>query len=451
MSIESLIATGIQPVQIPSPLAQASQLAQLRNSMNQNELARYTLGKAQQEDVTRNALADAYRQSVNEAGDIDYPALTRRLAAGGAGSQIAGILKTKFEGEEAANKANKAQVDLLDAALKQSRGFLATINPNSPTAPQQFLTWHHSQHAHKVIGPELARRGITPEQSLERINEAIAGGPAAFAQLLQQSALGIEKFMELNKPTTTVVDRSGQRDVLQTPGLGGRPTTVGTYPDVPFPENVEAQKMRMRPPGTTVNVSTDKAYGGAVAASAGKSDLAQVEAAAALPQQFAKVNETLQLLRTGDLNTGIGAELFTVLDRAKTQFANDKKAGQRVENTQYLDALLGSEVFPLIQQLGIGARGLDTPAEREYLRKVMTGTINLDRSTLLRLTELRRQALVNKAKEFNERVGSGELDALYKALPGRVKRKVDIPPEGAPDAGTSPVRAKADEILRGGK
>ena len=61
MSIESLIATGIQPVQIPSPLAQASQLAQLRNSMNQNELARYTLGKAQQEDVNRNALNAAYQ------------------------------------------------------------------------------------------------------------------------------------------------------------------------------------------------------------------------------------------------------------------------------------------------------------------------------------------------------------------------------------------------------
>ena len=226
MSIESLIATGIQPVQIPSPLAQASQLAQLRNFTNQNELARYTLGKAQQEDVNRNALADAYRQSVNEAGDIDYSALTRRLAAGGAGNQIAGILKTKSEGEEAANKANKARVELLDASLAQSGSFLTGINPADPVAPQQFADWIKSNHAHPVIGPELRSRNIRPEQAIAQMDAAVKQGPQAVAQLLQQSVLGVKKFMELNKSTLTSQTLGGTARLISTPGLGGDATVV---------------------------------------------------------------------------------------------------------------------------------------------------------------------------------------------------------------------------------
>ena len=34
---------------------------------------------------------------------------------------------------------------------------------------------------------------------------------------------------------------------------------------------------------------------------------------------------------------------------------------------------LGSETFPLIEDLGIGARGQDTPAEREFLNNLTSG------------------------------------------------------------------------------
>jgi hypothetical protein len=54
------------------------------------------------------------------------------------------------------------------------------------------------------------------------------------------------------KPTTQVIDQSGQRQVVQIPGFGGAPTTVGTYADVPLPANVQAQKIQIaqqsRPP-----------------------------------------------------------------------------------------------------------------------------------------------------------------------------------------------------------
>jgi hypothetical protein len=123
-----------------------------------------------------------------------------------------------------------------------------------------------------------------------------------------------------------------------------------------------------------------------------------VQKAESAVQSLPKIFATLDLIESGDTITGIGAELLTGLERLRSQFMNDVKAGKRVSNTQTLNAYLGSEVFPLIEALGIGARGLDTPAEREFLREVMTGTVNLDRNTLINLTNYRRDAALNAIK-----------------------------------------------------
>lgn len=176
----------------------------------------------------------------------------------------------------------------------------------------------------------------------------------------------------------------------------------------------------------TVTVSTDKAYKGAVATGGAKTDLEIYDAAQAAPNQIAKLDETLSILRSQDINTGIGAELFTVLDQARAQFLADKKAGKRVSSTQYLDSLLGSDVFPQISALGIGAKGLDTPAEREFLRQVMTGTITLNKDTLIKMAELRRKGIESNVTKFNKLVDDGSLDDFFDAR-RRPKEKVVLP------------------------
>jgi hypothetical protein len=155
--------------------------------------------------------------------------------------------------------------------------------------------------------------------------------------------------------------------------------------------------------------------------------LAQIDRAQSLPQEFAKIDETLGILRNTDINTGLGADLFTILDKARVQVTADKKAGKRAVNTEYLDSLLGSAVFPQIQALGIGARGLDTPAERDFLRKVLTGSISLSKDTLIKMTELRRKGLENEAALFNKRVEKGEFKPFEEAARRSVEA-VTVPP-----------------------
>lgn len=51
------------------------------------------------------------------------------------------------------------------------------------------------------------------------------------------------------KPTTTVIDQSGQRQLVQTTPFSGQVKTLGTYADVPLPAAVQAQKMQVAEKG----------------------------------------------------------------------------------------------------------------------------------------------------------------------------------------------------------
>ena len=166
----------------------------------------------------------------------------------------------------------------------------------------------------------------------------------------------------------------------------------------------------------------EKKLGGLI----GEKQFQIASAGEAAADNLIKINETLNELRTGEAFTGTFADLQTNIAKAQAKFADDKKAGKRVTDTEYLDALLGSDVFPMISSLGIGARGLDTVAEREFLRKVMTGSVALERDTLIKLTETRKNIAERAVKKYNEKVASGELDKYFK-IKGVQPQQLEIP------------------------
>jgi hypothetical protein len=238
MPLDTRIALGVQPIQIADPLAQYSQFAQARAAGNQNALAQYQLGSAQRADVQANALNEAYAGATDpNTGEIDYGKVRNFLAQKGAGSQIPGVIKGQAEYQKAQTEAQRAQSDLVDAKLKQSRQFLDTIDPAAPGAVNQYLAWHQANHADPVLGPILKARGVTEDQSRATIETAVAQGPQAFADLINKSKLGTEKFMEMNKPTLTSQNLGGTERILATPGLGGAaavvPGSTGTVTEKP--------------------------------------------------------------------------------------------------------------------------------------------------------------------------------------------------------------------------
>ena len=173
----------------------------------------------------------------------------------------------------------------------------------------------------------------------------------------------------------------------------------------------EVEKYR----ATSFNMGGEGAYEKRLGEQLAEQDIEFVKTSKQLPFSVQKMDDTLGLIRNPKTRTGKLSGLVTNIDAIKQNFLNvDDSVKEGVGNTQLLDALLGSEVFPMIKALGIGARGLDTPAEREFLRQVMTGTIELNRDTLTKMTMIRRRQFQSIADEYNRQLKSGELSSYMK-------------------------------------
>jgi len=170
----------------------------------------------------------------------------------------------------------------------------------------------------------------------------------------------------------------------------------------------------------------ETAFESTVGKKTGEEVVAFVNRAQAAPKNIAKIDEVLGILKSGGAVTGFGAESRLNLERAMSLFGNDVKAGKRVVDTQILDALLGSDVFPSLQSMGLGSKNIDTPAEREFIRQVITGTIQLDNDALVRLTQIRRNVETNAIKEYNQKLGSGKFDKYSKAADQKLE-KIEVP------------------------
>lgn len=210
----------------------------------------------------------------------------------------------------------------------------------------------------------------------------------------------------------------------------------------------EAQKARIAAAGAsrqTVQLPpAESAYQTTVGKSAGEADIASFDLAQRAADDLLKDFNTIDLLKTGKASTGITAELSLGINRLKADIGGDKEAARKVADTELLNALLGSDVFSNIQALGIGARGLDTPAEREFLREVVSGTISLNAETLRRMAEIRANVKERAIDRFNQRVEKGELDRFFQAT-GREKRKIEKPARPkAPEAGGKVFKTEAD-------
>mgnify|MGYP003652552934 CR=1 FL=1 len=106
--------------------------------------------------------------------------------------------------------------------------------------------------------------------------------------------------------------------------------------------------------------------------------------------------------------------------------AGNQDALKKVNDAEMINSLSGKEVFELIKALGIGARGLDTPAERKFLRAVLTGTNELTKETLLEMAAERRKIQVRNVEKWNKRSNDGDYDRFYTST-GYIKRPLEVP------------------------
>jgi hypothetical protein len=222
--LNALIAQGAQFKAPPDPFAQYAQMQQIQQGRNQNALAQYTLGKARQEDVTRNAMNQAYASNLNlETGEINYPGLYKSLAGAEAGASIPGIQKTQFETQTAQANLNKIKGEtrkqLLDFENSAKRDL--SLNPS----PENI----------RAYGQDAVIKGFaTPEQAAAKVAQYLAMKPEELKAMLSASGATAGEL----KPTLTPQTLGGTTQVLSTPAFGGTasvvPGSTGTVTNTPF-------------------------------------------------------------------------------------------------------------------------------------------------------------------------------------------------------------------------
>ena len=153
----------------------------------------------------------------------------------------------------------------------------------------------------------------------------------------------------------------------------------------------------------------------------------------AYDRELPRLYQTLDLLNSGNVNAGIFSELKTEIDRIKSSILNDPQAGKKASDSQVFDALTGSRVFSLFQQLGLGARGLDTPAERMFMIEVLTGRRTFELDALKELTRLAIKDNENVVKNYARKYETGSLDRYFTSTQNTEPLIAIRPKEVSPD------------------
>ena len=418
MPINPAIAMGVRGIELADPLAQYGRVAAIQQAQQQNALAQLQMRQAEREQEATNALNAAYREAYNpQTGDVDLNKLRSSLATGGYGAKLPdlekkfGELKTqrltqqKTEGEIAgqALTRTKTEGDILDAALKRSRGFLENLDPSAPGAAEAYLAWHEANHRDPIIGPALAARGITAEQSRGRIAQML-NTPGGLARLINESKLGTEEFMKANKPQTQVIDQYGQKVLLERPGLGGEWKPAGVYADVPLPAGVEAQKARLARAGAAqtkvVLPEQEKAFESELGKGQAKALLESRTGAEDARSIIDTVNQGRDILKSGMI-TGAGADFLVSLNQGLKTVGIDLGYADAAANSQAFMANMGQNVGKLIKQFGAGT-GL-SDADRKYAEQIAGGKINLDSKALTKILDINERAARNVIKAHNKK------------------------------------------------
>jgi hypothetical protein len=334
------------------------------------------------------------------------------------------------------------------ASLLEKQGTAATKDLERRIKGAQFLG--QSAGAFLSLPPErLNKATLAPWVSqmtgagllspdVTAIFDQMADDPAQLAQglqLLQSQAIDAEKQAErqfINQ------DLGGSVRTLTAPKYGAGPATV-------LPGSVAATTPSPNAPRTTVNTflpAAETEYAKVVGKGQGEADLTAYAAAEKAAADLERDNAALDLLEKGQPATGITAPIALEFNRIIASVKGDKTAAAKVRDTELLNAVLGQDVFANIQALGIGARGLDTPAEREYLREVVSGTITLNQQTLTEMARIRANIKGRAIDRFNQRIRSGELDPFFQAT-RRPKTEISKPARTAPSGG-KPANVPAD-------
>ena len=388
MPLDPSIILGVKPVQIDT--AQFSPMNALTNVMK--------FKQADQESRMNALKMDEYeRTRAEEEGTRNYLAKTDlstpegRMGLRKFGKTGLAYEKSLSEAEEAGLKQKKIKFE-----IQETRGkFVAQAKRDISQNPSDANITAYKEDL-------LANDLFT---DAEKAQMAAAADRILAMPLDQRSPFLASQGGGVSdlKPTTTVIDQSGQRQLVQTTPFTGAVKTLGTYADVPLPAAVQAQKMEVAAKSApNITVSTEKKYSEQFANKMADTDINKMTIAEKAPELAASANRIIDLVKQGNVFTGPIADVKLNIARALNVAGASNE--EKIANTESLISATGQSTLDAIKGAGLGTNQGFTDKDLRFLQGIAGGTIQLTSQTLTELARLQHQAATRSAEAWNKRV-----------------------------------------------
>jgi hypothetical protein len=400
MALDPNIALGVRPLEVPNQLAQYGQVQQLMAARDAQQINALKMQEAQAALEERNAL-----RRLNPSAP-DYESQLFKV------NPQLGISFRKEAATTAAQEAARKKSEFELKAAQRKFGDDLKRNLSANPSDENVVAW----------GQDAVLQGIyTEDQVASTVQQLLALPPQQRVSILSQAGASAGEL----KPTTQSVNRGGATELVQVTPFTGATKTIGTYEDVPLPANVVAQKKDIARAGATnLNVNTEKTYGSKFGGLIAESDAAKLSAAENAPRMAENADRIADLLATGKVITGTGANARLQLAKALNLAGGTDS--ERIKNTEVLVSSLAETTLGAIKASNLGAGQGFTNADRDFLEKAVAGQLSYDQKSLGELARLSRRAAEKSAEAWNKRAPSIPKSALEGT--GYSTEPVVIPP-----------------------
>ena len=387
----------------------------------------------------RRAVADALiSQSLQPMGDTQV--VTGRAVRNSPLEPIAKIVQafagrydqTKSD-EQSTHLQGQYRDEISDAIEERKRG-IADPNVGSDTATARMLA--------RIGRPEdVAKYAIANamngDEKMKLVDVPVEGQPgvtqktwmrpgATTGTAIGGQTKGDRKTATDTQGITRYIDTGEQVFATEKPKApeGMRYGAAGELEAIPAYAGLKKDIAQAGRTQVTQNVSTEKKYGEMFAGKTAETDVSMLDSARKSPELAARANRIKEVLASGKVITGAGAEFR--LGLGKVLGLAGASDAETISNTEALSTDLASNTLDSIKASGLGGGTGFSNADRDFLEKAKGGKITLEATTLDRLADLAHRAASLSASSWSKRV----IDIPDTALQGTgIKRDpITVPP-----------------------
>lgn len=364
----------------------------------------------QREIDRRKMLAQALMNQQRPQGSMAGRFYVRPSAASNVVSGLANI-----GGIYQANKADKEQLQLEeDQKAQLAKAIREMTGAPPPVMDQSGMTGPSSAPANPQREAALSvLRGLPLDQQQAIIGQQAVGrlfpkNPDPYTLTPGAVRFGGDNKQVAQAPSKSATETPFERQLESAGFVKGTPEYQSE-----LKKFIEKQTTHAPAPATNVTLNTEKNLYGTMADKQGAENVSLFQQAQKAPELLGRAQRVKQVLSEGDAITGAGANWLLGAAKAANQLGFN--TGDAAADTEALGRDLAAATLDQIKSSGLGAGSGFSNADRDFLEKVVGGTITLESSTLRRLAELNEKSALATIDRWNataSRLDSAQLKNL---------------------------------------